>query len=426
MTNATPTAAQEWKSGWTLVLASAVGFSFFSVLLAGTGLFMEPLARDFGWSRTLLSAGPSIATAVTAVLSPFYGALIDKFGTRKMALPGILVTIVSVAAFSFANGSAAQWILLWLIFGLVSTSIKSTVWTAAVAGVFSQGRGLALGVTVAGTAVAQTLVPPVGNFLIEEVGWRGAFVWLALGWGGLTFLVCWLFLFDVHDRTKARLRREGSGGQGEAPVAVNLPGLTTAEAWRNTALWRVAISTFIVMLLTIGLGIHLFPILTEAGISRENAAWLTSLTGIAGIVGKLVTGVLLDRYRPNWIGGLTMGVTAIAFFLLIDGIRSFGLIIFAMLVNGYAAGTKMQICGYLTAGYGGMKNFGKIYGAIAALVALASGLGPVLAGLIYDIAGGYGPFLVVGAIGCVIGGSLLVSLPAYPRWEDKKPEAVLL
>lgn len=426
MTNATPTAAQEWKSGWTLVLASAVGFSFFSVLLAGTGLFMEPLARDFGWSRTLLSAGPSIATAVTAVLSPFYGALIDKFGTRKMALPGILVTIASVAAFSFANGSAAQWILLWLIFGLVSTSIKSTVWTAAVAGVFSQGRGLALGVTVAGTAVAQTLVPPVGNFLIEEVGWRGAFVWLALGWGGLTFLVCWLFLFDVHDRTKARLRREGSGGQGEAPVAVNLPGLTTAEAWRNTALWRVAISTFIVMLLTIGLGIHLFPILTEAGISRENAAWLTSLTGIAGIVGKLVTGVLLDRYRPNWIGGLTMGVTAIAFFLLIDGIRSFGLIIFAMLVNGYAAGTKMQICGYLTAGYGGMKNFGKIYGAIAALVALASGLGPVLAGLIYDIAGGYGPFLVVGAIGCVIGGSLLVSLPAYPRWEDKKPEAVLL
>ncbi|MCB2076045.1 MAG: MFS transporter [Novosphingobium sp.] len=412
----TKTAAEEWSSAWTLVLASAVGFSFFSVLLAGTGLFMGPLSDEFGWSRTLLSSGPSIATAVTALLSPFYGALIDRFGTRKLALPGILLTVLSVSAFGLTSGSPAQWVALWLIFGLLSTTIKSTIWTAAVAGVFVKGRGLALGFTVAGTALSQTLVPPLGNFMIEEVGWRGAFVWLGLGWGGITFLLCWLFLFDVHDRIKAQAK--AAGASADKPVAVDLPGLTIAQAWRNSALWRVAISTFIVMVLTIGLGIHLFPILTEAGISRANAAWLTSLAGVAGIVGKLVTGALLDRYRPNWVGGLTMGVTAVVFFLLIDGIRSMPLIILAMVVNGYAAGTKMQICGFLTAGYGGMKNFGKIYGVVAAIVALASGMGPMVAGLIYDLAGGYGPFLLAGTVGCAIGGALLVSLPPYPNWEE--------
>ena len=127
----TKTAAEEWSSAWTLVLASAVGFSFFSVLLAGTGLFMGPLSDEFGWSRTLLSSGPSIATAVTALLSPFYGALIDRFGTRKLALPGILLTVLSVSAFGLTSGSPAQWVALWLIFGLLSTTIKSTIWTAA-------------------------------------------------------------------------------------------------------------------------------------------------------------------------------------------------------------------------------------------------------------------------------------------------------
>ena len=74
MDRSTSLAKQEWSVGWTLVLAAALGFSFFSVLIAAVGLFMEPLGKEFGWSRTLLSAGPSIATSTTAVLGPFLGA----------------------------------------------------------------------------------------------------------------------------------------------------------------------------------------------------------------------------------------------------------------------------------------------------------------------------------------------------------------
>lgn len=405
-----PGQAEEWKSGWTLVLASSIGFSFLSVLLAGTGLFMEPLSREFGWSRSLLSAGPGIATMVTALLSPFYGVVIDRVGSRRLALPGIVAVIGATCAFAFANGSEAQWIALWLIFGVLVTSIKSTVWTAAVAGVFNRGRGLALGLTVAGTALSQAIVPPLGNFLIEHVGWRGAFVWLGLGWGSLSLLLCYLFLYDAHDRAVR------SGAVREGRSSAGLPGLTRHEALRSRALWQVAASTFVVMLLTIGLGIHLFPILTESGIDRGSAAWLTSLSGVAGIVGKLATGALLDRFRPNWIGGLTMGVTAVTFFLLTVALNSTAAIVVALLVNGYAAGTKMQICAYLTAGYAGMRNFGAIYGVMAALTALASGLGPLLAGAIYDGFGGYVPFLWIGTVGCVIGGALLVTLPGYPRW----------
>lgn len=414
---------QEWRAGWTLVLAASLGFSFFSVMLVSTGLFMEPLGEEFGWSRTLLSSGPSIATIVTAVLGPFLGMLVDRYGARRVALPGLVLTILSIVAFSTLDGSPSQWVVLWVLFGLVAVSIKSTVWTTAVVGVFQKSRGLALGLTLSGTAVAQSAVPPLGNFLITEYGWRAGFVWLGLGWGGITLAACLLFLFDQRDRAARQRKADALAGResaGKEPERA-LPGLSIPEAWRDSAIWRLAISNFIVMMLTMGLSIHLFPILTEAGVDRTRAAWLVGLAGIAGIVGKLVTGVLLDRFRPNWIGGVTLGVAALAFFLLLDGIRSPTLILVALLINGYAAGTKTHITGFLTAGYAGMKNFGAIYGVMSSLMALAAGIGPMLAGLVYDNFGDYRLFLIAGTVGCALGGLMIVTMPRYPDWETTQP-----
>ncbi len=399
-------------------MAASLGFSFYSVMLASTGLFMGPLGEEFGWSRTLLSSGPSIATVVNALLGPFLGMLIDRFGARRVALPGLVLTTLSILSFSLLGGSQVQWVALWLVFGFVSVSIKSTAWTTAVVGVFQKSRGLALGLTLAGTAVAQSAVPPLGNFLIVEFGWRAGFVWLGLGWGGITLIVCLMFLFDKRDRAAQQRRADAQAGREAAAdvSVVELPGLSIRQAWRDSAIWRLAISNFIVMMLTMGLAIHLFPILTEAGVDRTRAAWLVGLSGIAGIVGKLVTGVLLDRFRPNWIGGITLGAAALAFLLLLDGIRTPTLVLIALLVNGYAAGTKTHITGFLTAGYAGMKNFGAIYGVMSSLMALAAGMGPMLAGLVYDNFGDYRLFLVAGTIGCALGGLLIISMPRYPDW----------
>ncbi|MEE4451287.1 MFS transporter [Novosphingobium resinovorum] len=407
--------AQEWKRGWPVVVAAMAGFSFFSVLISATGLFIAPLEREFGWDRATLSMGPAIATAVTALLSPFYGAAIDRFGSRRLGLPGVVATMAATSMFAFASGSRTQWVVMWIVFGLILTSIKSTIWTTAVAGTFSKGRGLALGLAVTGPAIAQTLVPPLGNFLIESFGWRAAYVWFALGWGGVTLLLCWLFLSDAHVPR--------AFGKAPAPRPA-LPGLRKREALRSLALAQVALSSFVVMTMTIGLGIHLFPILTEAGVARTEAAWLLSLGGVAGIVGKLVTGALLDRFRPNWTGSLTMGVTAVTFVVLVRFLDSMPALIAALVINGYAAGSKTQITAYLTAGYAGMRNFGMIYGAMSALVALASGLGPWIAGKVYDVSGGYEPFLWVGAAGCVLGGALLLALPPMPRWDEEQDQAV--
>ncbi|MEJ5975179.1 MFS transporter [Novosphingobium sp. PS1R-30] len=406
------TAAEEWRRGWGVVLACFVGFSFLSLMTGTVSMFIQPISQEFGWSRTLIASGVSIGAVATTLGSPFAGLLFDRFGPRKLAIPGVTITALSIAAFSFANGSPAQWFALWFVYAFVSLMAKGTLWTAAVANVFDKSRGLALGITFSGSALTSVLLPPLTIWLIDEVGWRMTYVWLGLGWGGMTLLACLFFLYDLRDRPTD----SAAAGQPPADVRAAMPGLTLGEAWRNSALWRIGISTVLTMVLTLGLSIHLVPILGAAGVPRGNAAWLLSLAGIAGLLGKLVSGVLLDRFRPNWIGGLTLGMTALAFGLLIDGIRSPTLIVFAMLVNGYTTGTKIQVVSYLTARYGGMRNYGTLVGVMNG--AMASGLivGPVYAGLVFDLTGGYGPFLITGTVGSIICGLLLFSLPAYPDW----------
>ncbi|MBW8755008.1 MAG: MFS transporter [Sphingomonadales bacterium] len=389
-----------------------MGFCFFSIMLSTTGLFMQPVSAEFGWGRTLFASGVSIATFTTAIASPFLGIIVDKWGARRLALPGVVLTITAMTLFGFTNGAVWMWVALWLFFGIASACIKSTVWTVAVLGVFDKSKGLALALVMSGTALSQVLVPPVGNWLIGAFGWRAAYVWLGLGWGLPTLLMTWFFFFDLHD---VAARQRAKDRSAEAATVIDLPGLTVPQAGRDWALWRVGISSFVVMVLTQGLAAHLIPILTDAGVSRTNAALLSSLGGVAGIAGKLITGVLLDRFRPNWIGGATLAAASLTFLFLMDGLRSPALIVAALMVNGYAAGTKTQITGYLTASYGGMKSFGVVYGVMAACMAAAAGLGPLVAGLVYDNLGGYGPFLLAGAIGCAFGGVMIMSLPPYPK-----------
>jgi len=423
MQTALPSAAQEWRRHWTLVLAASIGFSFQSFLTPAMGMFMQPLQDSFGWNRTLLSSGSLIGAACSLLLSPYFGALVDRHGSRLPALAGLFATTLVIAAFSLQDGSKAQWLGLWVAYALASMSIHSTTWTAAVSHVFHSGRGLALGMTLSGSALGMAVMPPLANWLITDFGWRTAFAALGLGWGSLALVLSLVFL---HDANRPRKRPDPGAGQADQaaqPAQPALSGLSIAQAWRDSALWRIALASLLTLIVTVALTVHQFPILIDAGVSRTDAALLASAAGVAGILGKLVTGALLDRHHARWIGGITLGSTAIAYPLLLEPLRSPTLIVIAMLVNGYAAGTKLQLCGYLTARYAGLRHFGAIFGVMSSLIALAGGLGPMLAGLAYDSTGSYGLFLIAGTAISLMSAALVFSLGAYPDWSRRTESA---
>lgn len=404
-------AGSEWRQHWPLALAAMIGLSLASVAGYSLTVFLGPLTREFGWSRAQAVIGLTIVALLAVPLSPVVGAVVDRWGSRRLALPGVVLSGLAFAAFGLANGSTVQWIVLWVAYAIVALSIKTTVWTAAVSSVFSVNRGLALAVTLCGTAVAQTLAPLIAQWLVSTWGWRQAFVWMGLGWGAVAFLLVLFFFFDARDHERDRVRQ---GGAAAAPAA--LGGLTLGQAYRTPVILRIAAAVLLTTLLGSAVTIHKVPILTELGLSLAGAAWIASSAGVAGIAGKILTGWLYDRTRSDWISPLSMGLPAVAFGLMLPPLRSTESVIAGMVLLGYASGAQLQVVTYLVSRHGGLRHFGKIFGVLASLLAAGTGVGPLLAGILYDQSGAYAPLLMLGVPVGLLCGALVARLGPYPDW----------
>jgi predicted MFS family arabinose efflux permease len=388
------------------------GLSMSAIAPSSIGLFMEPLQREFGWSRAQISVGMTIYALVAFPLSPIGGMMIDRWGSRRIAIPGTILTAVAIAGFGSASGSAVQWLALWLFYAFAALAVKPTVWSAAVTGVFTGGRGLALALTLSGNAIAQTLVPVLAQRLIDTQGWRSAYQWIGLGWGAAVLILLVPFFYGAGDR-----RDDASPGT-RAQVRASLYGITPRQALRTPVLIRIAIATLIGTMTSAALTIHLVPILSERGIDRETAALLAALTGIMGIVGKLVTGSLYDRRDLRWLNPLSLWIALVACLILLFAPGTLALAALATAIIGYSGGALLQVCAYLTGRFCGVRYFGTIFGTMTSMIALGVGLGPFLAGLSYDLSGSYTPMLIGLLPLMAISGLLLIRLGPYPDWRQ--------
>lgn len=413
------TPAAEWKAYWPVVLAAAAGFSIHSVATSAIGLFMPSIGQEMGWGRAQIALGLTIAAFLTVPLSPFVGAAIDRWGPRRLALPGVIFTGLAIASFSMAH-SFGQWIALWVVYALISLGVKATIWTTAVSNAFAQARGVALAVAMSGMDFTQIVVPPLVYWLIVSFGWRHAYIWLGLGWALPVFLATALCLIDV--------RRAGQGiafaRTPSVPSQANVAGLSVREALRSGPLWRIGLSTLITMLLGTAAVVHQVPILVAAGVTTERAALLASLSGIAALAGKFIMGALMDRTHAARISGMILALSGLGFALLLEPLRAPATIVLAMLIIGFAGGAKLQITAYLTGQYGGLLNFGKIFGVMHGLTVLGAGLGPFLAGWAFDRTHSYDTVLMLGVPGSLICGLLIFGLKPHSndRPAPRSPE----
>ncbi len=400
-----PSAASEWKMHWPLVLAGLVGMSFYSIVTYSLGTFIAPLEEEFGWSRTAISAGLTIFTVTAMIGGPLVGALIDKVGTRRVAVPGIALHAAAFAGLSLANGAILQWFALWLVLALAALTTRSLIWSTGVSSVFSISRSFALSVMLSGTALGQ-MSPLLAGWLIETQGWRQAYLYLGLGWGGLGFLLVLLFFRD------ARARRDQSGDAASA--APILAGLTFSEALRDSRVVRIGLANVLLTLVGSGIAVHLVPILSSTGVDRAAALGIAATAGITGIAGKLITGWLLDRVQGNIVPFLSFALAPVGYVLLLYSGGSVPLLVSAVLFMGYSSGAGLQTTTYLISRYAGLRNFGKIFGTIGSLMMLGTSIGPLFAGYMFDVSGNYTLLLSIGIPAALTCALSFVGLGPYP------------
>lgn len=413
-------ASQEWRRYWLLVFAGMVGMSVGTLPTATLGLFMQPLNDEFGWSRTEISIGLSIFALVSMPLAPFAGILVDRFGARRIALPGLLLSGTCFAAFGLMSGPYYQWVLIWVAYTLASLMTRTLVWGSSISAAFSSGRGLALAVMLCGSAIATAVGPTVARLLIETWGWRGGYVGLGVGWAGMALILAMLFFHDVT----GPVARARNAAENEAPR--ELPGgLTLREAVRTSAMQRIALAMFLQALMGAAIMVHIVPMLTADGLTAAEATTIAAVLGIASITGKLVTGGLIDRIPGSLLPVIAYGGPGVAYVLLLQAEGSVGALAFAVFVLGYCSGAAMQLATYLTTRYAGLRNFGAIFGVVSSLMACGAGIGPVLAGWVFDTTGGYSLLLTAGIPAAVIAALAVFRLGAYPVFAPVTPEASL-
>ncbi len=405
-------AAAEWRAHWPLVLAAFVGMSLAALPMQSVAFFMDPVTREFGWSRTQFALGATAFGASVIPFSPVAGAIQDWLGPRRVALIGTSLCVVAMATLGLTTGSVGLWIAQWCFFGLSELLIKPTVWLAIVTRVFESSRGLATAVTLAGTAGALTLAPVICYALIENFGWRQAYMIIGIGWGGLALLLAALFF---HEPRTAPVDKAGQTPVAPAP----LEGLTMREAIRSLALIRIAVALMITTAISMAVVTQKVGILGEFGISRGAAALIAGTTGIAGITGSLFTGWLYDRSSGTWIGVAALGSSVFGFLLLLMHVQSVPLIVLAMVLFGLSSGATLQATMYLTAQYCGARNFGKIFGIKSSLATIGISAGPVLGSTIYDRTGDYSLLFAIGVVGAVVCAALMFRLGPYPQWSQR-------
>ena len=149
---------------------------------------------------------------------------------------------------------------------------------------------------------------------------------------------------------------------------------------------------------------------------------LTALGGLAGIVGKLATGWILDRVQGSIVPFLSFALAMLGYALLIYGAGSKPALSLAVCLTGYSGGASLQITTYMISRYAGMRNFGKIFGTISSAMMLGTSIGPVFAGHMFDISGNYSALLTLGMPAALVCALCFVGLGPYPVFPAREKD----
>lgn len=401
---------------WSIVAASSLALvaSQGPINVFAAGVFLKPIAQELGFGRGNVATAIGISSLMTAIASPIFGRLIDRYGVHKPLSVSILLFAIATASIALLPGSVVGLYLVFAASGLFAIGQTPGSYSKVIAAWFDRQRGFALGIVLAGVGVGTAIIPAVSNFLIGAFGWRSGYV-------GLAFLVILVAFLPV-----AILVREPSVGTGEAAMKEELEGASMREAARDWRFWFMLIAFFFAVVAINGTLVHVVPMLTDRGIALPEAVRIISSSGIALIVGRLVAGWIIDRvFAP-----------CVAVFFLLCPLA--GLLILALqpaevppiigvLLLGLGIGGETDLLSYLVSRYFGLRKFGTIYGWIFTAALVGNAVGSSILGWSFQLMHGYAPALL-GFCGLLIVASVItlrLGPYRYPPRDDASVNSYL-
>jgi MFS family permease len=369
--------------GW-LVVAGAFAVTFMGFGSAYTfSAFVESLQKDFGASRGSVSLVFSLAGFLYFGLGIVSGPLADRWGSRRLAVAGMILIGTGLALASVARNLNEIYLAYGLGVGLGVGAAYVPV-LGAVQRWFVRRRGFASGLAVSGIGVGTLVMPPLASFLIEAFGWRHAYLILgvmaaAIG-GGMALLI----ENDPRDR--------GVGPDGDEPQSASTSAEPEGASVREAIVSRRFVGLYAACLIS-SFGVfvpfvHLVPYAQDCGVPKSVAVLLLGVIGVGSTMGRFFLGGLADRIGRGPALLLMFVGMALALVIWVVSTGIWSLAAFAF-VFGVFYGGWVAVLPALVMDYFGGRNVSGVIGFLYTSVAFGTLIGPSAAGFAFDLSHSY-------------------------------------
>ena len=393
--------------GWLMVVVAGIG-----MFCSGPGqsytfsVFIDPISRDLGISKTSIATAYAIATLVAAFLLPRAGKLLDRFGPRQTLF--IVAICLGVACMFF--GAAANFIWLAIGFALLRFMGQgATMLTVSnlVSHWFLSRRGFAMSLMGLGFAASMAIHPLVGEYLISAYGWRTAWVILGL----MTWLMMLPPLLLVFDKPEIiGLAIDGGKVEKDAASNTTTEGLELPQAKKESAFYILCAVWFAVGGLVTVLHFFQVSVLSNQGLDSALAARLFSISALTMVITMPFIGKVYDTVRTRYVVAFEMLLIALA---LVAITQVTGLVtgIIYSVTFGLANAFMLTMFGFIWPRYFGRAHLGSIQGIGQMTGVIGASLAPLPVGYAIDKTGSASTILIVlAALSVAVGVYVLLKL----------------
>jgi len=371
--------------GWIIVGIANIG-----IFSSGPGqshtfsVFVEPISQDLELSSASIASAYGLATLIAAFLLPYMGKIIDRYGARVSLI--IISIILGISCIFF--GAASNFLMLTVGFGFLRFFGQGSLMLGCanlVSQWFDSKRGFAMSLMALGFGMSMAIHPPVSQFLIDQYGWK--YAWIILGISTWIIMVPALFILAWNNPENIGLKPDGvkkSNFKNDEVEAIE--GLNLTEALKENSFYILAAMWFGMAMLVTTLHFYQVTILTNQGITTEFAASLFTVSAFAMVVFMPLVGKFFDNFPTKYVLATGLLINSISL-ISITYSSSDAYSLFYAVSFGINNAFSMTMFGYIWPRYFGRKHLGSIQGTGQMIGVIGASLGPLPVGFAIDYLG---------------------------------------
>ena len=374
------------------MVASAMFLMFFTtgVSFFGFSAFFDPIRKDLGWTRAQAAQGPSILEVYQAVMAPFVGFLVDRFGPRKVITPTMFISGLGFIILARVTAPSHYFLALiligtgmgWTAYVMVNTAINN--W-------FIKSRGKALGATSMGPGFGGIIVALI-VFFIDTEGWRA----VANSIGIITCVIAvplTLFLRGapenyglLPDGKPGMVPKENDSASVDETVSDNEAQVSFRDVLRDRSYWLFIIACGCQQMAVSAMVVHHIPALVSFGITSQMAGFLVLIFTLSSLPLRFFAGYLADKYDPR-IVFMSMLILQLCGAVILIGVFNIWIALLFELAYGIGWGGSTSARLSLQGHYWGRSIFGSLMGIQIGSGAIGGFIAPILVGWFADTSG---------------------------------------